>query len=409
MSLRIAWRNIWRNPRRTAIVVTAVIVGVWSQTFLTALMQGMVDEMIRNGISTLTGDLQVHHQGYFNDPSIRNSLPGSEVPGLETALLRFLPSGSKWAPRVRVASIVQNARHTEGAVLVGIDPGREAGLSFIGEAVTEGRYLEPDDKHGIVVGRALAVKMGTGLGRKLVLMSQDTTGENVSRAFRIVGIFRAQLEATEKQFVFVSLTAAQQMLKLNKGISEISVLLSEDTELETTADSLQSALPSTTYEVQTWRELKPLLVASAEIFNGFVYMWYGVVFVAMGFGIVNTMLMVVFERMREFGLFKALGMKPWWIIQEVLTEACLVLLIGIVLGNVAGILTVLPLAGKGIDLSALAVGMETFGMPRVIYPLLSLADMVGTGLVIFLLGALVSLYPAVKAARFTAVEALTHV
>ena len=134
-----------------------------------------------------------------------------------------------------------------------------------------------------------------------------------------------------------------------------------------------------------------------------------VVFVAMGFGIVNTLLMAVFERIREFGLLKALGMKPGWIVKEVITESSILLFFGIFLGNLLGILTVLPLANKGLDLSALAMGMQSFGMPRVIYPVLNAVEMAGSSLAVFVLGALISLYPAVKAGRFTAVEALTHI
>ena len=409
MFWKLAWRNIWRNPRRAAIISVAVVVGVWSMTLLTALMQGMVNEMISNGIDTLTGSLQVHHKGYFSDPSITNSMTGSQTLSVKNALGKNLPTGAKWAPRVRVNTVVQNARYTKGSTLVGIDPGREAGISFISKSVEKGRYLKADDPYGILVGKALADKMETGLGRKLVLMSQDTAGQNASRAFRIVGIFTAELESTEKQFVFATLPAVQQMLKLNNGLSEFSVLLPDRKKLEPVTASLKASLPSSTYEVQTWKELKPLLVAYAGIFNGFIYIWYMVVFVAMGFGIVNTLLMAVFERIREFGLLKALGMKPGWIVKEVITESSILLFFGIFLGNLLGILTVLPLANKGLDLSALAMGMQSFGMPRVIYPVLNAVEMAGSSLAVFVLGALISLYPAVKAGRFTAVEALTHI
>ena len=128
----------------------------------------------------------------------------------------------------------------------------------------------------------------------------------------------------------------------------------------------------------------------------------------MGFGIVNTTLMAVFERIREFGLLKSLGMKPWWIIKEVLTESCLLLLIGMAIGNILGLLSVLALSGSGIDLSALAAGMEYFGISRVIYPVIYGKDLTMANLVVFILGLLVSVYPAAKAARFTPVEALAH-
>jgi len=405
MHFQLAWRNIWRNPRRTAVIMTAIIIGVWSMIFLGALMRGISDGMVRNGIATLTGHIQVHHKGYRNDPVIENSMTDPEA--VKTALKNALPADAQRASRVRVNAVASNARHTAGVTFVGIDPAREAGVSFIGRAVTEGRYLKDDDKYGIVVGKALVDKFETRLGHKIIVMSQDTNREIASRAFRIVGIFKAEMQATEKQFVFVTMQAAQRMLKMKNGISEISLLLPDAKEVDTVADSLRAALPSADYEVQTWRELLPLITAYLDIYDGFIFIWFIVVFIAMGFGIVNTTLMAVFERIREFGLFKALGMKPWWIIREVLAESFFILLIGAVIGNILSFLSVFALSG-GIDLSSLAAGSEFAGMSRIIYPVINGRDVIAANLVVFVLGLLVSICPAVKAARLTPVEALTH-
>ena len=408
MYFQLGWRNIWRNPRRTTVILLAVVIGVWSMIFLGALMRGMVEDIIKNGIATLTGHIQVHHMGYRNDPVIENSMADPEV--VENTLKKVLPPGARWASRVRVNAIASNARHSDGVTLVGIDPVREAKVSFIGQAVTQGRYLKPDDKYGIVVGKALVDKFETKLGRKLVVMSQDTNREIASRAFRIVGIFRAELQATEKQFAFVTIPVAQHMLKLKNGISEASIILPDHKEVNQVTTALRAALPSTGYEVQTWRELLPLITAYLKIYDTFIFLWYLVVFIAMGFGIVNTTLMAVFERIREFGLLKALGMKPWWIIKEVLTESFFLLLIGMGIGNILGFLSIFALSGSGIDLSALAAGIEYFGfgISRVIYPVISGKDLTMANLVVFILGLLVSVYPAAKAARFSPVEALAH-
>ena len=171
---------------------------------------------------------------------------------------------------------------------------------------------------------------------------------------------------------------------------------------------LKTALPSEQFEVNTWRELLPFQTAYLKILDGFMWIWYLVVFVAMGFGIVNTTLMAVFERMREFGLLKALGMKPWWILREVLTESFLLLLTGMIIGNILAFICIFALARSGIDLSALAAGAEYAGMTRVIYPAIALKDILISNLVVLFLGIFVSAYPAVKAARFTPVEALAH-
>jgi ABC-type lipoprotein release transport system permease subunit len=406
MYFLLGWRNIWRTPRRTLVIMIAIIIGIWSMIFLGALMRGIADQMVRNSIATLTGHVQVCQKGFRNDPVIENSM--QQTTPVLTKLKELLPDGAFWTQRVRVNAVAGNARHSAGVTLVGIDPEREAEVSFIGKAVVQGHYLTADDKHGVVVGKALLDKFETKLGRKLVLMSQDTDREIASRAFRIVGVFRAEMEATEKQFAFITIRSAQQMLKMNESISEISVVLPDRKDVVTMVDSLRAAISSDEYEIYSWMDLLPLVTAILKLYDGSIFIWYLVVFIAMGFGIVNTTLMAVFERIREFGLLKALGMKPWWIIREVLTESCLILIIGMAIGNVLSYLSVLSLSGSGIDLSAFAEGLEYFGMSRIIYPVIIARDMVLANLVVFVLGILVSLYPAAKAARFTVVRAMAH-
>lgn len=404
MFLVMAWRNIWRNVRRTAVILTAILIGVWSMILLGSLMRGMLVNMVNNGIATLTGHVQVHQKGYRFDPVIENSMNDPARP--EAVVKKLLPPGGKWAARVRVNAVVSNARHSSGVTLVGIDPPQEAKVSFIGKAVDQGRYLKPDDKYGVLVGKALLDKFETRLGHKMVVMSQDTTRQIASRAFRIVGVFRAEMEATEKEYIFITKAAAQNMLKLKNSISEIAVLLPKDSDINAFAKKLKSDLPGS-YEVQTWRELLPMLNAYLSIFDGFIGIWYLVIFIAMGFGIVNTTLMAVYERMREFGLFKALGMKPWWIVREVLTESFFLLILGIAIGNLLAYLSVWALS-DGIDLSAFAAGAQYFGITRVIYPEIAAKDVILANVVVFFLGLLVSAYPALKAARFTPVKAMAH-
>ncbi len=408
MHAKIAWRNIWRNKRRTLVILMAVIIGAWSMIFLGALMRGMETEMIRDGVATLTGSIQIHHPDYLNDPVVENSMTESEA--LEKTLAQVLPSGSRWTRRIRVDVVASNARHSRGITMVGILPEKEKEISFIGNSVAEGRYLTAADKNKIIVGRALLKQFETKIGNKLILMGQNTNNEVASKAFRIVGSYRANLESVEKQFVFVPLSQGADMLMLGRNVSEIAILLPQldiSAQMEAkVADRLEAKIDSAEYDVRTWKELLPLMKAYVDMSDFFLYIWYFVVFIAMGFGIVNTTLMAIFERMREFGLAKALGMKPGQIIFGVLTESFFLLLIGIAAGNLAGFLSVAVIAEKGIDLSALAAGAEMWSMPKILYPEIWVQDVVVAGLVVFGLGLAVTLYPAVKAARFTPVEAM---
>ncbi len=402
----MAWRNVWRNRRRTLVILTAVVIGVWSMICVGALSRGIADQMVQNGIATLTGHLQIHHRGFRSDPVVENSITDADA--VLARLPALLPPGSRWSVRVRVSAVAANARHSGGVTLVGVDPAREAQVSFIGNGVSTGAFLPPDAPWAIVVGRALAEQFDTRPGRKLILMSQDTEREIASRAFRITGVFDAEMAATEKQFVFVNLAQAREMLKLGGGASEVAIVLPDPRLVDTVAHRLRTALASARCEVHTWRELLPLVTAILKMYDVFIFLWFLVVFVAMSFGIVNTTLMAVFERIREFGLLRALGMKPSGIVAAVLTESLMLLALGSAVGNALGLASVLALSDRGIDLSAMAAGLEFAGMGRVIIPRIVTLDLALANAVVLVLGAAVSVYPALKAARFTPVEALSH-
>jgi ABC-type lipoprotein release transport system permease subunit len=405
MHFQMAWRNVWRNPRRTTVILIAVIIGVWSMILLNAISRGFVENLIGNGISTLTGHIQILAPLYRQDPVVENSIEQPE--SVEHVLEIRLPTGSIWGPRVNVGAIASNARHSTGVTMVGIVPDREARLSFIGRSVDQGKYLEEGDDEGILVGEALLKDFETRLGHKLVLMAQGTNREIISRAFRIRGAFHAELEATEKQYVFITLPAAQSMLKLGTAVSQFSILLPGSGMTERVAADLNRELPKGV-EVWTWQKLLPMVQAYMRLMDGFMYIWNVVVFVAMGFGLVNTVLMAVYERMREFGLLKALGMRPSRILKDVVIEGLYLLCIGAVVGNIIGFVSVWILGRTGIDLSALAQGSEYFGMSTVIYPALAAKDVVAADLTVLALGLLVSMYPALKASRFKPVEALAR-
>lgn len=407
MPFQLAWRNLWRNTRRTAIIIIAIVVGAWAMIFLGALMRGTVDSMVQNTVSALVGHIQIHHKGYRSDPVIGNRIQEPEP--ILLILNRVLPSDAQWSARVRVNAVANNARHSAGVTFVGIDPDDEAAVSFIGEyAINKGRYLRPGEDNAILAGQALVDDFNTRPGHKLIIMSQNAGNEIASRAFRIAGVFDAELEATEKGFVFVNKSAAQEMLQIGDGVTEIAVTLMDRKLVDTAAKDLRAALPDA-FAVHTWQELLPAITGYLDIFNGFMRLWHLIIFIAMGFGIVNTLLMAVFERMREFGILKALGVKPWWIVRGVLTESFLLLTIGLILGNALSFLNVWALSKNGIDLSAFAAGADMAGVSRIIYPVLEVGDVFAANLVVLALGLLVSLYPAIKAARFTPVEAMRHI
>jgi ABC-type lipoprotein release transport system permease subunit len=271
--------------------------------------------------------------------------------------------------------------------------------------VTGGRYLEPADEAGILLGRKLAERLETGVGRRVVVMSQDVNNSVADRGFRVVGIFDAEPQAVEEGYVFVTRATAQRMLKLGDDISEIALMTADRDRLDGLLTALRTAAPN--LDVQPWTVVEPLLVLTEKIVNVILIIWYVIVFTAMSFGLVNTLLMAVFERTREFGLFQALGMQPTHILGQVLAESFILLAVALALGNLGGWLTVLALK-DGLDLSAFAQGFEMMGVSPIIYPALRAGDVAAANVLVTVLGLAASLYPAWRAARHVPVEAITR-
>ncbi len=401
---KLAWRNLWRNHRRTLIMLAAIGVGVWAMIFMTALMRGMINEMVRDGITVLPGHVQVHHPAYRDDPSIDNAMP--EVSGrLEQAL-----SGEEvvaWTQRVKVPAVITSERDSRGVTLIGIEPESEGRLSFVADDLADGRFLESVDDKGLIVGRKMLENLETRLGKRVVLMSQDPDNEVVDRGFRIVGVFESSIPVHEEQMVFAGRETVQQMLRIDGQVSEVAIIGHDYRNVEALLNSVESAAGEG-LEVLPWYELDSYLGTMLDVMDGFVFVWIIVVFLALSFGLVNTLVMAVFERVREIGLMLALGMTPGTILGQIIVESLCLLVMGLLLGNALAIGTILALA-DGIDISVVAQGMEMFGASSVLTPELTSRDIILANVIVIVLGLLASLSPAWRASRYEPIEAITKV
>lgn len=401
---RLAWRNLWRNHRRTLIMLMAIVLGTWAMIFMTALIRGMVTQTIQDGIDALPGHVQVHNPDYRDDPSIANLLP---IPDSELSA-RFAGAGfAGWATRVRVPAVITSEYESRGVTLVGADPGRERGLTFVDYDAVDGRFLDSPGDEGIVIGRKLANKLDTGLGKRVVVMSQDPDNDIADRGFRVVGIYKAGVSALEDQYVFAGKTAVQELLGIADRVSELFVLGKDYRDVESVYDRTK-ALVDGGVIVERWYDIDEYLGAMLKVMDGFVLVWMIVVFLALSFGLVNTLVMAVFERVREIGLMLALGMKPRYILGQIVIESLLLLALGLVAGTVLAWASVQPIR-DGIDLSIVGEGMEMWGMSTQLYPELLVSDVVLANVVVLVLGFLASLSPAWRAAHYEPIEAITKV
>ena len=368
------------------------------------LMRGMVSQMVADGISALPGHVQAHHVRFHDDPSIANliAVPDSQL------VERFDEAGfAGFATRVRVPAVITSEYASRGVTLLGIDPERERGLTFVDYDEVEGRFLESADDRGVVIGRKMAEILDTEVGKRIVLMSQDPDNEIADRGFRVVGLFDANVQSFEEQYVFAGKTTAQQMLRIDDRVSELFVLGDDYRDVDDVYRKTVELIDGDA-DVKRWMDLDAYLGTMLGVMDGFVLVWIVVIFLALSFGLVNTLVMAVFERVREIGLMLALGMRPVNILGQIILESLMLLAIGLALGSALAWVAVQPMK-DGIDVSIVGEGMDMWGMSSVLYPELLLSDVILANVVVLVLGFLASLSPAWRAANYEPIEAITKV
>ena len=395
--LQLSWRNLWRHRRRNAILLAAIAVAVAGVVLLNAMLRGMQADMRDSIIDNLTGHVKVLQPGYLDDPSIER---GFEVAtGWNDALPQDAVAG--WALRVRVPAVVMSERETRGVQLVGVDPAQES-ISFLGGVTVDGEGLAGRDDRRILIGAALAEQLETAVGRRLVLLTQGADGRNREAGYRIAGLYRAEVGGLEKVFVFTGADTLQGMLDTT-AVTEVSVRLADEAQENSVVDRLVTAFAG--LDVRTWRQLEPQAAQMVEFADAAVFIYFVVIMGALVFGLVNTLVTAVMERVRELGMLRTLGMRPYAVVAQVTLESMLVMSLGIALG-LALAFGVFALVADGIDLTAFDDSLAAFGLRPIFVPVLrgeDVALVVGMSL---MLGLLASFYPARRAVRITPLEAL---
>lgn len=403
MIARLAWRNAWRNPRRSAILVTAVSIGIAGCLLSVAINIGMVLQMVDTAIATELGHLQIHRAGWLREPGIDRSFV------LDTQLRRSLDAPARlvraWAPRVRGEGLASSARASVGVRIVGVDREAEPRVSLVPGSLTQGSFLPAPGK--TFIGEALAKRLKVGIGKKLVVSVQNPGGDLSGRAYRVAGLFRTASTDLDENSLYLSLADAQDLFGLGAEISEIVLVANQRSGIDALRASLVASLGED-FETHSWEQLQPFLVVIVASFDLVSWYVYGAVFVAMAFGIANVLLMAVYERTREIGMMMALGMKRERVLALISVESLLVTSAGVVLGFAAAGAGLFWLR-DGIEFAAYSESLRSLGVGTRIVPQLRASDMGIPLLIAFLVSLLASGWPALRAARLKPGAALRHV
>lgn len=404
MLFKIAWRNIWRNKRRSVIVIGSVVVGVVSIIFMDALTNGFVGQMLFNQISINVGHVQVHGKGFTDNKSIKNYIPDHQ--NIENAIKQN-DKIEHYSKRVISFGLISSASSSSGIYIYGVFPELEKQVSILDQSIIEGEYLSNGQRE-IIIGDKIAEKLNVDIDDKVVCMANRIDGSIGSEVFRVKGIFSTPNSEFDGAYVYTNINTIQSMLDLGDKVYEYAIT-AKDYRLASQIDNELEAKLNDKYEIKSYKEILPLLILQVDMAKESMFVINLIIGLALIFGITNTMLMAVFERIREFGVLMSIGMKNGKIFLMILMESVITGIVGTVIGFVLGVLIVLPLASSGIDLTLFAEGLSSLGIGSVIYPVLDLQGLITTLLTIPFITVLGAIYPAYKAIKLEPVYAISYV
>ncbi len=394
MLFKVAWRNIWRNKTRSIVVIASVAVGLFAGMFMMAFFMGLVKQEISSAVETQLSHIQIHNPAFADDKEVSDTIANA------AAIIEKLKNDSTVkgvSGRVVAAGMISSSSAAMGVEIHGINAADEKKVSSISGEMKEGIYFS-GKKNEIVIGQKLAEKLGVKLHSKIVLTFQSVTGDLTAGSYRIAGIFRSRNSAFDEMTVFTNDNELGQLLGTRSGIHEIAVILKDDKNVNNAATELKKQNPALL--VQTWTELSPEMALITGIFDQIMYIIIGIILLALMFSIINTMLMAVLERQREFGMLMAIGMNKPRVFFMVVLESVMLTCAGIPVGILLTIGVVEYLAKHGIDMSAFSKALSQFGFSNIVYPELQTSMFLPISLMTGLAAILSAIYPAVKALQF---------
>ncbi len=401
--LIIAWRNVWRNPSRSAIIVAAIALGLLGGNFIAALSTGLLNQSFVETIRHRVSHIQMHHPDFIANPEPRHRLEdGREI----LDRVRELNGVKAASARLALDGMAASATMSSGVRIIGIDPQSEIGTTRMNERMEKGDYFaEPGRLPSVVIGRELAEKLRSDVGSRIVLTFQDVDGELISASFRVEGIFSLNSRAFEERNLFVGKTDLAELIAAPGAVTEIAVLLDDDDSFREIAGEMRESFPEV--EVRSWEELAPDLYFQRQMVGQSLMWVMAIILMGASFGILNTTLMSVFERTRELGVLMSIGMKKAGIFKMIILETTLLAVTGGAAGLAMSFVFVKYLSRRGIDLTAVGgENLRELGFSPEIYPDLEPVFYLRVAVLVVVFAVLAAIYPAFKAITLLPAEAV---
>lgn len=402
--LKIAIRNILRNRCRSSLTIAAIAIGFASLVFIRAFVDGSHYQMIENYTDLLSGHIQIHALGFQSDMSLSKNIAN---PGRISATLKNTPSILASTNRIKDFVLLSSAQNSQGALLIGVDPQNEVRVSKLHKRIRSGKFLE--NKEQIVIGKSLAASLKVVLNDKIVIMAQGFDGSLCSGIYRISGLIDTGAEEIDKNVALITLAAAQELLVMENRVSEIALRTNNVETADLAAAQIQKIINDPQLEILSWAKISPIITQWVEFDVAFIDIILFVVLLVVAAGILNTLMMGILERIREFGIMLALGTKRYQIMLLVTLESIILGIAGLFIGSLSSVALILYFGTKGIDLSKFSTALNNYYTGSTIFTRLTFGPLFLYGAVVLVTSIIIALYPAWKAANLKPTEAIYKV
>jgi len=410
IELKMAWRNIWRNPRRTLLTIAAIAFAGMILVFMLSFQLGCYETMINTCVKISTGHLQIQAQGYLKDKKMRLVI---KDPDRIAQFLDTVKGIDHYTFRTNGFCLVSSDKRTYGVVVTGIDPMKEARVSSIKSLVRKGSYLKADDEYTALIGELLSNNLKVNINDEITILGQGRDGSIAAAVLTIKGIFNSGIDEFDRNVIMMGLKGFQEIFSMGTSVHEAVITADSLGDVSRVKQNIQNNFSAIKGDEALagldWMEIMPGLLQGIQMDLVSGIIMYIILVIVVAFSIFNTFLMAILERTREFGVMMAIGTSPSRITKLVMFESICMTIVGIILGIIIGSLVTIYFQKYGIFIAGTEDILKQYGIPDRLYPKLSLISATAGPLVVFLITFVSSFFPALKIRKLKPVEAMANV
>ena len=403
--IKIGWRNIWRNKKRSLVVILSIVLGLYGGLIISSLMITLNSQRMNTAINTYLADIQIHDKEFSREYSLGDTI--SNIHYLEEKLKKD-NRVKAYSKRAVINGMLSNSTGSYGVNVLGVNPESERKVTNVYTKIIEGDYFESKRSNTMIVGKKLAEKLNLRLKSKVVVAFQDVNGDITSLLFRIEGIFKSGNGMFDDYNVFVKNSSIFSNVPNLKGYHEIPILtINGGVTTNSINESLKLDLQkiNNTLDIKSWNEIAVELAYANQMLSSFLYIFMLIVLSGLSFGIINTMLMAILERKKEIGMLMSIGMTKIYIFLMICFETVFLSLVAIPFGLLITYITIDYFSVSGLDLSVVGSGLENFGVGTILYLKLPTEYYINLSLLVILISSISSIFPAIRALKINPAEA----